>query len=130
MSEFTEFFYSFLVGIFQNFLEIICIFVRRERLALLLLIAILSLLLLFFSFLLVFSKVVKKTLRKFLVLFVIYLGAAFPIISTVYAELRHPSFSLNLDLGNAFLFTWILTGVVFIFAIIFRYKKDEDEYLY
>lgn len=96
----------------------------------LLLVAVLSLLLLFFSFLLVFSKVVRKTKAKFFIFFTGFCVMAYPVLSTVYEELVSPSLSGNEGLGMAFLFTWALTAVIFLFSLVFRYKNEEEDEFY
>lgn len=98
----------------------------------LLLVTVLSLLMLFFGFLLVYSKVETKTAGKFAAFLVVYSCMAYPVLYTVYGELENPSLGTSVGLGMAFLFTWVLTAVIFIFSIMFRYKsqKEEDYYLY
>jgi hypothetical protein len=95
----------------------------------LLFVTVLSLLLLFFSFLLVYAKVERKSLGRFVSFMVVFICMAFPVLYTVYGELNYPSYSASIGLGMAFLFTWALTAVIFIFSILFRYKRqDEDEF--
>ena len=96
----------------------------------LILIAVLSLLLLFFSFLLVYSKVVRKTMTKFFIFLASFLVMAYPLLTTVYGELVRPSYSASAGLGMAFLFTWVLTAIIFVFSIVFRYKQQEEDEFY
>jgi quinol-cytochrome oxidoreductase complex cytochrome b subunit len=92
----------------------------------LLFITVLSLLLLFFSFLLVYSKVERRTKTKISGFIIAYLLMAYPVLSTVYGELQHPSFDASAGLGMSFLFTWVLTAVIFVFSMVFRYKRQEE----
>ncbi|AGK55948.1 hypothetical protein [Bacillus sp. 1NLA3E] len=94
----------------------------------LLLITFLSLLLLFFSFLLIFSKMERKTTIRLISLFIVYICMAFPVLYTVYHEWKSPSLTTNIGLGMSFLFTWILTAIIFIFSIFFRFKEEDDIY--
>ncbi|WP_318506945.1 hypothetical protein [Bacillus sp. T3] len=96
----------------------------------LILIAVLSLLLLFFSFLLVYSKVVRKTMTKFFIFLVSFFLMAYPVLSTVYGELARPWYSKSTELGVAFLFTWVMTAIIFVFSIVFRYKQQEEDEFY
>ncbi len=112
----------------QNFLEIV-IYVGRESFFLnsLFLVTFLSLLLLFFSFLLIFSKIERKTTIRLVSLFIVYVCMAFPVLYTVYGEWKSPSLTTNIGLGMSFLFTWVLTAIIFIFSIFFRFKEDEED---
>ncbi|WP_147534466.1 hypothetical protein [Bacillus marasmi] len=95
-----------------------------------LVVAVLSLLLLFFSTLLVYSKVERKTRGKIAAFVVAFGFMAYPVLSAVYSEFSTPSHSANEGLGMAFLFTWVLTALIFVFACVFRYKRNQDEELY
>ncbi|NMD70144.1 hypothetical protein HHO41_07560 [Bacillus sp. DNRA2] len=95
-----------------------------------LVVAVLSLLLLFFSTLLVYTKVERKSRSKVALFVIAYIGMAYPVLSSVSGELSNPTHSANEGLGMAFLFTWVLTAAIFVFALVFRYKRNEDEELY
>jgi uncharacterized membrane protein len=91
----------------------------------------LSLLLLFFSFMLLFSKVYNKTLAKFISLMVVFLCMSFPVLYTVTRELSATITTANygLSLSIAFLFTWVLTAIIFLISIVFHYKaQKQDDY--
>ena len=55
---------------------------------------------------------------------------ALPILYTVYDELKQPSYDVNLTLGTAFFFTWILTAIFLITGVLFRMKEQKEDDFY
>ncbi|RLQ96182.1 hypothetical protein [Falsibacillus albus] len=80
-------------------------------------------LLLFFSFLLVLLSFAENSYGKRIWFSVLFSISCIPIIYSLYIEKNQVDLGVHTGLGLSFLFTWIMTVIVFIIGLMLSFRK-------
>ncbi|MGM0777884.1 MAG: hypothetical protein ACQEXE_16110 [Bacillota bacterium] len=90
----------------------------------------LSLSLLLMSLLLIYSKFHHQTPGKLAVIIVFFLLNAVPLVYIVYTEQSLNYASNFFAIGSAFMFVWVITAVLLLFGILFRFRSGQEDSFY
>ncbi|KAF0819567.1 MULTISPECIES: hypothetical protein [Cytobacillus] len=90
----------------------------------------LSLSLLLMSLLLIYSKFHHQTPGKLAGIILFFLLTALPLVYIVNTEQSMNYASNYFTLGSAFMFVWVVTTVLLLFGILFRFRSGEEDSFY
>lgn len=90
----------------------------------------LSLSLLLMSLLLIYSKFHHPTPGKLAAIIVFFLLNAVPLVYIVYTEQNMANASNFFAIGSAFMFVWVITAVLLLFGILFRFRSGQEDSFY
>ncbi|MCM3322561.1 hypothetical protein [Cytobacillus kochii] len=90
-------------------------------------ISIMTLILLLISFLLIFSKLYRKTATRLSLLILLFGAVSFPLFSVMY-QVRTTNYLIDFStIGTVFFLTWTLVVFTLLGGIFFRFRVNISE---